>query len=120
MPVQVDRDRPIADTRIFDGAESRRGYRINKLAMSLARAENRAAFAADEEAYMARYGLDDAEREAVRERDWRRIMDELGGNIYMVIKIGTVTGHGLYQIGAHQRGETYEEFLATRNAAGAR
>ena len=49
-----------------------------------------------------------------------RIMDELGGNIYMIIKIGTVTGHGLYQIGAHQRGETYEEFLATRNASGAR
>ena len=47
-------------------------------------------------------------------------MDELGGNIYMIIKIGTVTGHGLYQIGAHQRGETYEEFLATRNASGAR
>ena len=120
MTVQVDRNRPIADTRVFGGAESRRGYRINKLAMSLAAADNREAFAADEEGYMARYGLDDAERQAIRERDWRRIMDELGGNIYMVIKIGAVTGHGLYQIGAHQRGETYEEFLATRNASGAR
>ena len=47
-------------------------------------------------------------------------MDEHGGNIYMIIKIGAVIGHGLYQIGAHQRGETYEEFLSTRNAAGAR
>ena len=120
MPVQVDRSRPIADTRIFGGEESRRGYRINKFAMSLARAENREAFAADEEGYMARWELSAEEREAVRERDWRRIMDELGGNIYMIIKIGTVTGHGLYQIGAHQRGETYEEFLATRNASGAR
>ena len=47
MPVQVDKSRPIADTKIFDGAESRRGYRINKFAMSLARAENREAFKAD-------------------------------------------------------------------------
>lgn len=120
MPVQVDRNRPIADTKIFTGEESRRGYRINKFAMSLARAENRDAFAADEEAYMAGWDLSADEKEAIRERDWRRIMDELGGNIYMIIKIGTVTGHGLYQIGAHQRGETYEEFLATRNASGAR
>ena len=120
MPVQVDKSRPIADTKIFGGGESRRGYRINKFAMSLARAENREAFAASEEGYMAQCGLSAAEREAVRERDWRRIMEDLGGNIYMIIKIGTVTGHGLYRIGAHQRGETYEEFLATRNASGAR
>ena len=120
MPIQVDRSRPIADTKIFDGEESRRGYRINKFAMSLAKAENREAFAADEEGYMARWELSADERDAIRERDWRRILGELGGNIYMIIKIGTVTGHGLYQIGAHQRGETYEEFLATRNASGAR
>ena len=120
MPVQVDRDRPIENTTVFGGGESRRGYRINKFAMSLARAENRAAFAADEEGYMAQSGLSAAERGAVRERDWRRILGELGGNIYMIIKIGAVTGHGLYRIGAHQRGETYEEFLATRNASGAR
>ncbi len=120
MPVQVDRSRPIRDTRIFGGEESRRGYRINKFAMSLARPENRDAFKADEEAYMARWDLDPAERQAVRGRDWRTILTDLGGNIYMIIKIGAVTGHGLYQIGAHQRGETYEEFLATRNASGAR
>jgi len=120
MPVQVDKSRPIPDTRIFDGEESRRGYRINKFAMSLARAESREAFGADEEAYMEQWNLDPAERQAIRDRDWRTILTDLGGNIYMIIKIGTVTGHGLYQIGAHQRGETYEEFLATRNASGAR
>ena len=64
MPVQVDRNRPISDTKIFTGEESRRGYRINKFAMSLARAENRDAFAADEEAYMARWDLSADEKEA--------------------------------------------------------
>ena len=57
--------------------------------------------------------------ELVRKRDWRGMI-EVGGNIYMIMKIGAVLGHGLYQIGAQQRGETYEEFLATRNASGAR
>ena len=47
MPALVDRHRPIADTTIFDGGDSRRGYRIDKFAISLARAENRGAFAVD-------------------------------------------------------------------------
>lgn len=111
---------PIPGTTIFGPAETRRGYRLNKFAMSLARAENRAAFKADEEACMARSGLTAEERRLVRARDWRALIGACGGNIYMVIKIGAAVGQGLYQIGAHQRGETYEEFLATRNAQGAR
>ena len=33
----------------------------------------------------------------------------------MMLKLGAATGNGLYQMGAQQRGETYQEFLATRN-----
>ena len=120
MAKQVDTERPIPDTRIFDGAESRLGYRLNKFAMSMTDAANREAFKADEEAYMALSDLTEVEKQVIRDRDWRAMMEEHGGNIYMIIKIGAVIGHGLYQIGAHQRGETYEEFLATRNASGAR
>ncbi len=47
MPAQVDRHRLTADTTISDGRESRRGFRIDKFAMSLARAENREAHAPD-------------------------------------------------------------------------
>lgn len=117
---QIDPGRPIADTNIFDAAQTRRGYRLNKFAMSLARDGNRRAFSEDEDGYMRSCGLTDEERRLVRERDWRSIIRDHGGNIYMIIKIGAVTGQGLYQIGAHQRGQTYEEFLATRNASGAR
>ena len=120
MAAQVDRNRPIPHTRIFDGDETRRGYRLNKFAMSMAKAENREAFRADEEACLARADMTDEERRLIRARDWRAILAEHGGNVYMIIKIGAVVGQGLYQIGAHQRGETYEEFLATRNAQGAR
>lgn len=120
MAKQVDPDRPIENTKIFDAEQAQLGYRLNKFAMSMVKAENREAFAADEEAFLAASDLTDEEKQLIRDRDWRAIMDEHGGNVYMIMKIGAVIGQGLYQIGAHQRGETYEEFLATRNAAGAK
>ena len=120
MPQQIDKTRPIENTRVFDSEQTRLGYRLNKFAMSLTKAANREAFKADEEGYLAGADLTAAERQLIRDRDWRSIIEDHGGNIYMIVKIGAVLGHGLYQIGAHQRGETYEEFLATRNASGAR
>ena len=120
MTSQIDKTRIIKDTKIFDHEQTRCGYRLNKFAMSMTKAENRVAFKDDEEAYMAKWDLTDIEKQLIRDRDWRAIMDEHGGNIYMIMKIGAVLGHGLYQIGAHQRGQTYEEFLMTRNASGAR
>lgn len=112
--MQIDRSRKIANTRIFDLRESRRGYRLNRMAISLTVLENREAFKRDGEAYMARYGLTEQERDLVRRRDFGG-MTEAGGNIYFMLKIGVCTGNGLYRIGAQMRGETYEEFLATRN-----
>jgi hypothetical protein len=32
-----------------------------------------------------------------------------------MLKIGSVTGNSLYRMGAQMRGESYEDFLATRN-----
>lgn len=119
-PPQVDPDRPIPDTNVFAADQTRKGYRLNKFAMSMVRPEVREAFLADEEKVLAEADLTDAERQLIRDRDWRAIIEDNGGNIYMIMKIGAVLGQGLYQIGAAQRGETYEEFLATRNAAGAR
>ncbi len=120
MAKQLDSSRPIEDTRIFDAEQTRLGYRLNKFAMSLVKPENRDAFLADEEAALSASDLTEQEKQLICDRDWRAIMNEHGGNIYMIMKIGAVIGAGLYQIGAHQRGETFEEFLATRNAAGAK
>jgi protocatechuate 4,5-dioxygenase, alpha chain len=50
-------DAPIPETTVFTGILSQQGYRINKLAMSLADPANRERFRADEQAYMAQYGL---------------------------------------------------------------
>ncbi|MDD9921412.1 MAG: protocatechuate 3,4-dioxygenase [Boseongicola sp.] len=120
MTAQRDKSKIIPGTTIFDGAESRKGYRINKFAMSFTKPENREAFTADEEAYMEKWALSDQERQFLRDRDYRGLIEECGGNIYMIMKLGTCTGHGLYHVGAQLRGQTFEEFMATRNASGAR
>lgn len=113
-PVQLDPNQPIAGTYIFDWRLSRKGYRLNKLAYSLGSAANRDAFKLDEESYYDRFGLTLVEKDLIRKRDFLGLVQH-GTNIYMMLKLGAATGNGLYQMGAQQRGETYQEFLATRN-----
>ena len=118
MSKQVDPDRPIPDTSVFDLRTSFKGYRINKMCNSFNSPQSREAFKADEEAYMAKYALSDEEKQLVRRRDFAGLIDA-GGNIYFLIKVGFLTGNGLYRMGAQMRGETYEQFLATRKDPGA-
>lgn len=120
MAAQRDKTKQIPGTTVFDGVESRKGYRLNKFAMSFIKPEGRKAFMADEEAYMEKWALNDQEKQFLRDRDFHGLIDQCGGNIYMIMKIGTCTGHGLYHIGAQLRGETFEDFMTTRNAKGAR
>jgi protocatechuate 4,5-dioxygenase alpha subunit len=108
----------IAESDVFDLAMSWRGYRINKMCNALSEPGNREACKRDEEAFMARFGLTEEEKELVRERDFTSLL-AAGGNIYFLLKLGVVTGNGLYYMGAKMRGESYEQFLATRNEAGA-
>ena len=104
----------IPDTTVFDLRKSAQGYRLNKLCGSLCDPGNRDAFKRDEEAYMARFRLTDEEKQLIRTRNFAGMI-QAGMNIYWMLKMGAVTGNGLYRMGAQMRGETYEAFLATRN-----
>jgi len=108
----------IQGSEVFDLALSWRGYRINKMCNALSQAHQRDAFKCDEEAFMAAFGLRDEEKALVRARDFSGLLDA-GGNIYFLLKLGVVTGNGLYMMGAKMRGESYEQFLASRNERGA-
>jgi len=103
----------IPDTSIFDLRLSRRGVRLNRMCASLCDPKNRDAFKADEAAYLSRF-LNEQERNLVRKRDFKALI-EAGLNIYLMLKLGSVTGNSLYRMGAQMRGESYEQFLATRN-----
>jgi hypothetical protein len=67
---------------------------------------------------MARFGLSEEERDLIRRRNFRGLI-EAGLNIYWMLKLGSATGNSLYRMGAQMRGESYEEFLKTRNIRGA-
>lgn len=109
------RDTPIAGTTVFTGARSRQGYRINKFSMSLTDEANRDAFRADERGYMKSCGLTDAEMDLVTKRDWKGLV-AVGGNIYVLIKVGGAVGQNLLQMGAQMRGQSFEDFMQTRPA----
>ena len=99
------------NTYIYDGNRARQGYRMNRLAMSLIEPASRAAFRADEAAYMAGMGLTPAERELIAARDWQGML-EAGGNIYLMYKIAGALGIGLVEMGAQMRGESVEAMRA--------
>jgi len=105
----------IEGTFVFTGQRSQSGFKLNKFAYSLHKSENRAAYKQDPEGYMDRCGLTDWEKQKVLEKDWKALVEEGGGSIYMLLKIGAITGDGLGSIGAQQRGESLPEFMATRN-----
>ena len=109
---------PIPDTSVFDLRLSRRGRRLNRLCEALCSPKERDAFKRDEEAFMSRFRLTEAEQTLIRERDFQGLI-EAGMNIYSMLKVGSATGNGLYKMGAQMRGETYEQFLATRKISGA-
>jgi protocatechuate 4,5-dioxygenase, alpha chain len=110
--------KPIADTSIFDLRLSRRGVRLNRMCAALCSPAERDAFKRDEEAFMARFRLSEDEKNLIRKRDFKGLI-EAGMNIYAMLKVGSATGTSLYRMGAQMRGESYEEFLKTRNISGA-
>lgn len=106
----------ISGTTIFGGAQARRGYALNRMCFSFNSAANRAAFLQDEDAYCSRYGLDVAQREAVRKRDVLALL-AVGGNIYYLAKLAGIFGLNMQDIGAQQTGLTLAEFNAKLVAA---
>jgi protocatechuate 4,5-dioxygenase, alpha chain len=99
----------IPGTPIFDGAAARKGYALNKMCYSFNSAENRAAFLRDEEGYCRKFGLSEAQREAVRRRN---VLDMIaaGGNVYYLAKLAGIFGLSVQDIGAQQTGMPVEAF----------
>ena len=98
---------------VFTGEKSRAGYRINKLSASLTDPNNRETFLADEDAYCRQYGLSEHERQLIADRDWNGLV-AAGGNIYVFLKIALALGISLIEVGAEMRGESVDDFMATR------
>ncbi|HSB23909.1 MAG TPA: protocatechuate 4,5-dioxygenase subunit alpha [Burkholderiaceae bacterium] len=109
-------DTEIPGTTLFDGAQARKGYALNKMCYSFNDAVNRQAFLRDEDAYCARFGLNPEQREAVRQRDVLRMI-AAGGNVYYLAKLAGIFGLDVQDLGAQQTGVSKDEFKARLVAA---
>jgi protocatechuate 4,5-dioxygenase alpha chain len=108
----------IRGTTLFDGVQARKGYALNKMCFSFNEKTNRDEFVRDEDAYCARYGLNDEQRAAIRARDVLGLI-AAGGNVYYLAKFAGILGLDVQDLGALQTGVSKEEFKARLVAAGA-
>ena len=106
-------------TPVFDGDTSRRGFRMNKLFMSLRDAGARERFLADEAACCREFGLTAEQEQAVLARDWQAMID-LGGSIFYVYKLAMMDGRSMQYLGGVFTGMGEDDFLAAMRAGGRR
>jgi protocatechuate 4,5-dioxygenase, alpha chain len=99
----------IPGTTVFDAERSRQGYHLNQFCMSLMKAENRAAFKADEAQYLKSWPMTEAQRQAVLARDWNGIIS-LGGNIYFLAKLFSSDGKSFQHVAAIMTGSSQEAY----------
>lgn len=99
----------IPGTYVFDADRSREGFWLNQFCISLGKAENRAAMKADPEAHMAKFAMTEAQKQAVRDRDWNRLL-ALGGNIYYTSKLGAFDGIAFQELAAMMSNMTRDAY----------
>jgi protocatechuate 4,5-dioxygenase alpha chain len=99
----------IPGTYVFNGRRAATSYALNRMCMSFNDAANRTSFLGNEDAYCAAYGVTEAQRQAVRDRDILRLV-QLGGNIYYLAKLAGIFGLTVQDVGAQQTGVTADQF----------
>jgi protocatechuate 4,5-dioxygenase alpha chain len=99
----------IPGTRVFTAQRARKGYWLNQFCMSLMKAENREEFKKDESAYLDKWHLTPAQKQAVLDRDYNAAIDE-GGNIYFLSKLFSTDGKSFQFAAGSMTGMTQEEY----------
>jgi len=107
----------IPGTRIFTAARARQGYHLNQFAMSLMKPENRERWKADEAGYLEGWKLTDAQKQAVLNRDYNKLLD-LGGNIYFMAKVFSTDGQSFLQAVSTMSGMSLDDYSAMMLAGG--
>ena len=107
----------IPGTTVFTTARSRQAYYLHKFCQSLMNAQNRVSFKSDESAYLEQFAMTPAQRQAVLNRDFNRLI-ALGGNIYFLVKISNTDGSSVQQAVATMTGMTTEDYAAMMLAGG--
>lgn len=114
---EIDALLDIPGTTVFTAQRSRQGFHLNQFCMSLMKADNRAAFKADERAYLDRWPMTEDQKQAVLARDYNRML-ALGGNIYFLAKIFATDGKSFQYAAGLMTGMSQEDYAAMMLAGG--
>lgn len=112
---QLDPERLPTGTYLNTGVSAAKALRLNRFCYDLRQPAKREAFLADPEAAMAPYDLDPEDRALVLARDWIGLVRR-GANVFPLLRLSQLCGDGLAATGAQMRGETLEEYLASRQS----
>ncbi len=107
----------IPGTKVFTARASRQAYHLHKFCMSLMKAENRELFKADERAYLDKFKMTEAQKQAVIDRDMTRLID-LGGNMYFLVKIASTDGMSALKAVSTTSGMSADEYAKMMLAGG--
>jgi len=107
----------IPGTWVFDAERARRGYHLNEFLYSLMKAENRKAFLANEPEYTLKFKMTPAQRAAVLERDWNKLLD-LGGVSYALAKLAFTDGKSYQFMASRMTGMTEKEYVEMMQKGG--
>jgi len=99
----------VPGTTIFDADLARQGYHLNQFCMSLMKAANRERFKADQRAYLDEWPMNEAQKQAVLDRDYNRMI-ALGGNIYFLAKLFSTDGQSFEHAAASMTGLSREDY----------
>ena len=92
-----------------------KAYRLNNFLHDLIIPEKRKRFLADPESLFQEADLPENERDMLRRRDWRALI-QYGVIFFLLEKLGAVVGTTNLHIYAAMRGQSLEDFQKTRNA----
>jgi len=109
----------VGGTYIFDLRVSNRALKLNRFFWQMIGKDWRDRFLADGEGLMTEAGLDDREKELIRNRDWLGLIKH-GASFFVLEKFARVAKATNMEVYAIMRGESLEEFLETRRVPDAR
>ena len=99
----------IPGTTLFDGRMAMKGYGLNKMCFSFNGQAARDEYLADPEFYFDKFKLNEAQKQACRDKNILAMIQE-GGNVYYLAKFAGIYKLNMQDIGAQQTGMSVEAF----------
>jgi len=114
MNPQIQGIEALGGTYVFDVRVSNRRLKLNRFFWNMIGRDWRERYLADSDGLMQQAGLTEEEATLVRNQDWLGLV-QAGANFFVVEKFARVAKLSNMEVYAIMRGESYEEFLQTRN-----